>query len=135
MKKFLIFFTIVNINCSLKKTLTITNLSPYSDSAIAPGYTAKHRYFLVKNYHYKDSSQFLQLKKYAFGHMDSDYRSFGIYVIDFFKESLTTNENYRQTHSDLIDYHSKDLIFDFYWHNGKYVTGEIYHGNNGYFKK
>lgn len=135
MKKILIYFIIVNISCSLKKTLTITDLSPYSDSDTAPGYTAKHRYFLVKNYEYEDSSKFLVLKKYAFDHMDSDYRSFGIYVIDFFKESSTTNENYRQTHSDLIDYHSKDLIFDFYWHNGKYVTGEFYLDNHGYFKK
>jgi hypothetical protein len=135
MRKLLIFLTIINISCSSKKTLIITKLNPYFDTDSAIGYTAKHRYFLVKNYDFGDSSQFMQLKNYAFEHLDSDYRNFGIYVIAFFKESVTTNEKYKQTRSDLIDYHSNDLVTDFYWHKGEYVTGKIYHEKKIFVKK
>jgi|GEM_PF-4524293 len=53
--------------------------------------------------------------------LDSNYRSYDNYIVVIYRESPTTNKSYVEKESDIIEWHSNDMLFTFSWERGKYV--------------
>jgi hypothetical protein len=72
---------------------------------------------------YGDASDTNYMKKllieYATRRFDSTVMKFPLYYnIEFYKRSSKTNKEYRESHSDLIDYHVKDHFATIHFVNG-----------------
>jgi len=106
--------------------MTITKLSPYSEISYIDTAPQKRFYFLVKNYEPGNEHQLEEIKEFARKNVEPDFERYAVYAMDFYKESNKTNTDYRQTPSDLLDWHATDLIFTLYWNYGKFAIFHIY---------
>lgn len=109
------------VSCTSKKQLEIVPLSPYYKVETKHGKTIKSIYFLVKHWEDQNSRQYDTLNEFSDVYKLSDTTKCNICSIYFYKESNRTNEEYRESESDFIDWHSKDLVFSKEWQGDKVV--------------
>lgn len=109
------------ISCSSRKKVEIVALDPYSKVEANGSKTIRSIYFLVKNWEDQNDKNYDILNKFSDEYKLSDISKCSICSIYFYKESNRTNENYIESESDLIDWHSKDLIFSKGWQGDKVV--------------
>ena len=122
----LISVLIINLSCFNKGKMIITKLHPFSEIDSIGHEPQKYKFYLVQNFELGNKQQFEEIKKFAEENLDKDYNHYAIYDIGFYKESPKTNLNYRQTPSDLILWHGDDLVFDFAWSYGKFISYNAY---------
>jgi len=109
------------ISCSSKKQVEIVALNPYSKVETKGSKTIKSIYFLVKNWEDQNDKNYDTLNKFSDEYKLSDTSKCSIFSIYFYKESNRTNDGYIESESDLIDWHSKDLVFSKEWQDDKVV--------------
>ncbi len=112
---------VVLISCSSKKQVEIVALDPYFKMEAKEGRTVRSIYFLVKNWEDQNDKNYDTLNKFSDEYKLSDTSKCSICSIYFYKESNRTNESYIESESDLIDWHSEDLIFSKEWQDDKVV--------------
>jgi hypothetical protein len=110
---------LLQLSC-LKGKMTITKLNPYFEVSNIDTAQQKYVFFLVKNYEAGNEQNFKEIKEFAERNLEQTYGHYAIYDILFYKESSKTNDDYKESPSDLLAWHGDDLIFSFTWSYGKF---------------
>ena len=106
--------------------LSIYPLHPFKETDTINNKIVKYKYFTVTNYQYGNEKQLKRIKRFVKESLDKDYREFLKYFVVIYKESNAVTRNFRQTESDLLAWHGKDIIYDFEWAHGKFSYYSIY---------
>lgn len=106
-----LFMILLLASCTSKKQIKIMPLNPFSKVSTKEGKTTRDVYFLVKNWSFNSDKNYKALNDFSDNFKRSDTALSNLCAINFFKESDLTNENFKELESDLIEWHTKDLIF------------------------
>ena len=118
-------------SCVSKKQVEIIPLHPYFKYSSMLGKETKQVYFLVKNWNFSNKSNYGILNAFSEKYKLVDTSRYEFYSINFFLNSNFTNEGYKESESDLIEWHSKDLLFSKGWEKNevrfiqRYVNGQL----------
>lgn len=120
-KLYQVIMVLLLVSCTSKKQIEIVPFNPYFKENTKEGKTTREVYFLVKNWATKNENRYDVLNEFSDGFKQSDTSKCNLCAIIFYKESDFTNETYKESESDLIEWHSKDLIFSKGWQNNKVI--------------
>lgn len=119
--------------CMSTDKLEIQPLHPYTKIEEKNDGKTKYIYFYVKNFDLEKKNYYDSLAHFAsrYRFSDVDTSKFSMYSVEFFSHSDKTNEKYRESPSDLVLWHGKDLLFTIFWGKNndpitqRYVKGEV----------
>src|SRR5574343_1727102 len=109
------------VSCNSKNELELVPLNPYFKISTKDGKIKKNVYFLVKNWRVKNDKSYDVLNEFSDKFKRSDTSTCNLCAINFYHESNTINKDYKESESDLIEWHSKELIFSKGWQENKVI--------------
>ena len=109
-------------NCNQPSTLKIIPLVPYSHiDSFADG-TDKYKYYMIINFSYNDKRDDSVIYSFAIKHLDQDYQHHNNFIIQFYRNIKNIDEN----PDDKIENHGDELVYNYFWENGRYAGFEYY---------
>lgn len=122
-------FLAVGCNSSKNLHFELRPLSPFEKLNSFDKVVQKYKYFLLLGRSGEDVPVEL-VEKQVLSRLDSNYASYDNYIVVVYKKPRKMNEAYVENPSDIIEWHSDDILFTFSWERGKYVgAGEFKDGD------
>jgi len=116
----------LNVSQVTAQQSSIYPLHPFEEIDTINNKVMKYKYFIITNYQYGNKEQLKHIKSYIKEKMDKDYGKFLKYFVVVYKESNDLTRNFRQTESDQLAWHGKDIVYDFEWAKGVFSYCTIY---------
>jgi predicted phosphodiesterase len=115
---FVILFVCCVSRQSARGQLAIAPLHPYEEINTVGNHVQKYKFFIVNNFQEGSKEQIKQIDNYIKGNMDKDHNKYSQYIVVIYKESDKLNKSFKQTESDMLMWHGKDVIYTFQWDQG-----------------
>lgn len=117
------------VSCSLTNDdFKIFPIHPFSKTVTFDNTRQLYKYYMIEGYSRRDSIQFENVKGFIFKNLDSTYRNYDNYEVIVYRSAKDFNRNYKETSSNLIEWHGNNIVYTFGWSKGKY-TGHYEYSN------